>query len=178
MMETPMNTSTNARDDRSPAESDPELAGVLSLLDTLAAAERASAPASLESRVSDASSPELGLAIEPLPITPARQRTPMRLAAAIALGAVALSVWVASLSSKPTPAELADATETGAEPAATVVLADARAASVRDWAAVSSLYEDNLGTEIDILSAEVSRLGSSLADAPEASDSSLSGGAF
>lgn len=202
-METNMTTAYDNNPDRntglssgdpSPAELDPELADVVVLLNKLGAADRASASASLESRVADASAPELGLAIEPLPLvvaTPARSRLALRLAAAVAIGGTALAVWLASISSPSAVSQQiannsgqTPSTGTGAsviEPeSSTTLLADARTTTVRDWAAVSSLYEDNLSSDIDILAAEVSRLGSSLSEPTDASTAGTPGvgGAF
>lgn len=182
-MERPMNpTSMNpaARHDLSPGELDPELSGLVAQLERLGAADRASASAAMEALIVERSAPELLAAHDhaldqgPIVISAGRStRVALRLAAAIAFAGVSLSVYLASLSAPGQQVAVAPpVSETASHSPATHL---ASAAMVRDWAAISSLYEDNsISSDIDILSAEVSRLHSSL---DETADSAASSGA-
>ncbi len=175
MMESPMPNQPFDHLDRSPAESDPELADVVALLNKLGSSDRSEFADSLNASIAQASVAQLGTALEPLTIAPSHSVFRMRIAAAIAVGGLSLAAWIAGTSLNQSGTQIADTGKTTTTqpdaPITTTVtptmLASAQTAS--DWAAVSSLFEDTLGSDIDILSAEVSRLGSSLKDAAEIS---------
>ncbi len=136
------------------------------LLDTLAAHERASAPAGFEARLATATQPNHRLvhagsarpasAPLPFPSSPAHRRFSLRLAAAFALTATVIATIVA--------------TRVAPGPSVAPIANNTRSAElehdVDQLLSVYAAFEGSFGTDLDLLGEDLSTLGAKVRSSP------------